>query len=227
MPQSAASTTAEKISWRQRRREDIAALMREDPAMCSPADVRAYSSPIRALWAHRRQHWLWMHGFRRLAMRLSRHTRNRYGIEIHPGATIGRRVVIDHGVGIVIGETAVIGNDCLIYHGVTLGGTGKHIGKRHPTVGDGCMIGAHAVLLGPITVGDGSKIGASAVVLQDIPAFSTAVGHPAHVCNTHEAPANWTFSSQASQELAEKELSGAGPKPRPADVDAGVSVSLG
>lgn len=192
----------DRITWRERKAEDIAAVMREDPAMCSSADVRAYSSPVRALWAHRRQHWLWEHDWRRLALILSRHTRNKYGIEIHPGATIGRRLVIDHGVGIVIGETAVIGDDCLIYHGVTLGGTGKDVGKRHPTVGDGVMIGAHAVVLGPITLGDGCRVGASAVVLKDVPAFSTAVGHPAHICNRHEAPEGWPFSSQASHDLA-------------------------
>ena len=116
-----------------------------------------------------------------MARAISQRSRRRTGIEIHPGATIGRRLVIDHGMGIVIGETAEIGDDCLIYHGVTLGGTGKDVGKRHPTIGNNVLIGTGAKVLGPIKVGDNSRIAANSVVLKEIPEDSTAVGIPARV----------------------------------------------
>ena len=116
-----------------------------------------------------------------MARAISQRSRRRTGIEIHPGATIGRRLVIDHGMGIVIGETAEIGDDCLIYHGVTLGGTGKDVGKRHPTIGNNVLIGTGAKVLGPIRVGDNSRIAANSVVLKEIPEDSTAVGIPARV----------------------------------------------
>ena len=116
-----------------------------------------------------------------LARLISQASRRRTGIEIHPGATIGKRLVIDHGMGLVIGETAEIGDDCLIYHGVTLGGTGKDVGKRHPTIGNNVLIGTGAKVLGPITIGSGSRVAANSVVLKDIPENSTAVGIPARV----------------------------------------------
>lgn len=173
--------TPEQMTLRELRREDIAAVLREDPAMHSKAEVLAYSAGIRAIWAYRRFHKLWLKGHRLLALRLSQACRNRYGIEIHPGATIGRRLTIDHGMGIVIGETAIIGNDCKIFHGVTLGGTGKETGKRHPTIGNNVMIGASSTILGSVTIGDNVKIGAGAVVLNDVPANTTAVGIPVRI----------------------------------------------
>ena len=136
---------------------------------------------LKATCSHRRAHWCYQHNLKLLARWISQASRRRTGIEIHPGATIGKRLVIDHGMGIVIGETAEIGDDCLIYHGVTLGGTGKDVGKRHPTIGNHVLIGTGAKVLGPITVGDGSRVAANAVVLKDIPENSTAVGSPARV----------------------------------------------
>ena len=131
--------------------------------------------------SHRLAHWCYRHDLKFLARAISQRSRRRTGIEIHPGATIGRRLVIDHGMGIVIGETAEIGDDCLIYHGVTLGGTGKDVGKRHPTIGNNVLIGTGAKVLGPIRVGDNSRIAANSVVLKEIPEDSTAVGIPARV----------------------------------------------
>ena len=177
--------TAEELTLRELHDEDIAAVMREDPAMCSREDVLAYSAGIRAIWSYRRFHRLWLRGYKRLALRMSKWCRNRYGIEIHPAATIGRRLVIDHGMGIVIGETAIVGNDCKLFHGVTLGGTGKERGKRHPTLGNGVMVGSGAKVLGNVTIGDNAKIGANAVVLWDVPANTTAVGMPARLVVHH------------------------------------------
>ncbi|MCH4054391.1 MAG: serine O-acetyltransferase [Atopobiaceae bacterium] len=173
--------TADEMTLRELHDEDIAAMLREDPAMHSREEVLAYSSGIRAIWAYRRFHRLWLRGHRLLALRLSRDCRNKYGIEIHPGATIGRRLTIDHGMGIVIGETTIIGNDCKLFHGVTLGGTGKETGKRHPTLGNNIMVGARATVLGSVTIGDDCRIGAGAVVLHDVPAHTTAVGIPAKI----------------------------------------------
>ena len=134
-----------------------------------------------ALIYHRQAHWLYKHKFFFLARALSQFARHMTGIEIHPGATIGRRLFIDHGMGIVIGETAEIGDDCTIYHGVTLGGTGHDTGKRHPTIGNNVLISTGAKVLGPFTVGDNSRIGANAVVLQEVPPNSTVVGVKARV----------------------------------------------
>ena len=126
-------------------------------------------------------HWCYNHKLYFLARLISQRSRHRTGIEIHPGAKIGRRLVIDHGMGIVIGETAEIGDDCLIFHGVTLGGTGKDVGKRHPTIGNNVLIGAGAKVLGPFKVGDNSRVAANSVVLSEIPPNSTAVGVPARI----------------------------------------------
>ena len=183
--------TADEMTLRELHDEDIAAMLREDPAMHSREEVLAYSSGIRAIWAYRRFHRLWLRGHRLLALRLSRDCRNKYGIEIHPGATIGRRLTIDHGMGIVIGETAEIGDDCLIYHGVTLGGTGKDVGKRHPTIGNNVLIGTGAKVLGPFKVGDNSRIAANFVVLSEIPPNSTAVGVPARVVKVDGRKVNY------------------------------------
>ena len=173
--------TPEEMSLRELREEDIEALLREDPAMNSAEEVLAYSAGVRAIWEYRRFHRMWLEGDKLGALRRAQACRNRYAIEIHPGATIGRRLSIDHGMGIVIGETAVLGNDCKLYHGVTLGGTGKETGKRHPTLGDNVMVGARATVLGSVTIGDNVKIGAGAVVLNDVPANTTAVGIPVRI----------------------------------------------
>ncbi len=173
--------TPEEMTLRELRREDIEAVLREDPAMNSEREVLAYSAGIRAIWAYRRFHRLWLKGHKLLALRMSQACRNHYGIEIHPGATIGRRLTIDHGMGIVIGETTIIGNDCKIFHGVTLGGTGKETGKRHPTLGNNVMVGARATVLGSVTIGNNVRVGAGAVVLNDVPANTTAVGVPVRI----------------------------------------------
>ena len=164
-----------------RLREDLASVRERDPAARSSLEILLLYPGIKAVRSHRRAHWLYEHGFSFLARAVSQRARRRTGIEIHPGATIGKRLVIDHGMGIVIGETAEIGDDCLIFHGVTLGGTGKDVGKRHPTIGDNVLIGTGAKILGPITVGSNSRIAANSVVLSPIPEDSTAVGIPARV----------------------------------------------
>ena len=162
-------------------RETIAAYQARDPAARSWLEILLLYPGIKAVRSHRLAHWCYRHDLKFLARAISQRSRRRTGIEIHPGATIGRRLVIDHGMGIVIGETAEIGDDCLIYHGVTLGGTGKDVGKRHPTIGNNVLIGTGAKVLGPIKVGDNSRIAANSVVLKEIPEDSTAVGIPAQV----------------------------------------------
>ena len=162
-------------------RETIAAYQARDPAARSWLEILLLYPGIKAVRSHRLAHWCYRHDLKFLARAISQRSRRRTGIEIHPGATIGRRLVIDHGMGIVIGETAEIGDDCLIYHGVTLGGTGKDVGKRHPTIGNNVLIGTGAKVLGPIRVGDNSRIAANSVVLREIPEDSTAVGIPARV----------------------------------------------
>lgn len=162
-------------------KELIAAYKARDPAARSAWEILTLYPGVRAVRNHRRAHWCHTHGLKFLGRAISQASRRRTGIEIHPGAKIGKRLVIDHGMGIVIGETAEIGDDCLIYHGVTLGGTGKETGKRHPTIGDNVLIGAGAKVLGPFTVGSNSRIAANSVVLSQIPEDSTAVGVPARV----------------------------------------------
>ena len=160
-------------------REDIANARSHDPAARSSFETWVVASGLHAVWAHRWHHLLWNHGFKFLARVGSQWTRFWTGIEIHPGATIGRRFFIDHGMGVVIGETAEVGNDVMMYHGVTLGGRSLKPGKRHPTIEDHVIIGAGAKILGPITVGEGSAIGANAVVVKDVAPNSLAVGIPA------------------------------------------------
>lgn len=162
-------------------REDIAAVLQRDPAANSAWQVLLTYPGIRALASHRRAHKLQKKGRVFLARWISQRSAHKTGIEIHPGATIGRRVFIDHGNGVVIGETAEIGDDVTIYQGVTLGGTGKESGKRHPTIGSGVMIGSGAKVLGAITIGEHSKIGAGSVVLKDVPAYCTVVGNPGRI----------------------------------------------
>ena len=162
-------------------KEDISVVFERDPAARTRWEILTTYPGVHALLAHRVSHWIWQQRFYWLA-RLSSHiARWLTGIEIHPGAVIGRRVFIDHGMGVVIGETAVIGDDCTLYHGVTLGGTSWNKGKRHPTLEQGVVIGAGAKVLGPITVGENAKIGSNAVVVKDVPAGATAVGIPARI----------------------------------------------
>lgn len=141
-------------------REDAQAAFERDPSADSVSDITRFSVGFKIVRAYRRQHWLYEHGHRSLALWLAMRSRIKYGAEIHPAARIGRRFTIDHGAGVVIGGTAIIGDDCLIYQGATLGMTGKHGGKRHPTLGNGVMIGAGSIVLGAITVGDGVYVGA-------------------------------------------------------------------
>ena len=162
-------------------REDIAAFRANDPAATSTISIILNSPGMRAIWAYRRQHWWWTHNHKLLARWLSTWSRHRFGVEIHPGATIGRRFIIDHGMGIVIGETTIIGDDCQLYQGVTLGGTGKECGKPHPTLGNHVVVGVGASVLGNITLGDNVKVGGGAVVVRDVPADCTVVGIPGHV----------------------------------------------
>ena len=161
--------------------ETLRAYQARDPAARSRLEIFLLYPGVHALIFHRVSHWLWKHKLRFLARLNSQIARHLTGIEIHPGATIGRRFVIDHGMGIVIGETAEIGDDVLLYHGVTLGGTGKDQGKRHPTIGNNVLIACGAKVLGPFKVGDNSRIASNAVVLTDLPANATAVGVPARV----------------------------------------------
>ena len=162
-------------------RYDIEAFRQRDPAATSSAEIVLLYSGLHARTAHRLSHKLYQKGHGFTARLVSQGAKFITGIEIHPGATIGRGLVIDHGAGVVIGETAEIGDNCTIYQGVTLGGTGKNVGKRHPTLGNNVMIGAGAKVLGPLTIGDNAKIAAGAVALHDVPADSTAVGIPARV----------------------------------------------
>ena len=164
-----------------RLREDINSVKDRDPAATSAVSVLLNYPGIHALWAHRFNHWLWRHGRHGLARWGSQVVRFFTGIEIHPGATIGRRFFIDHGMGVVIGETSIIGDDVTLYQGVTLGGTGKEHGKRHPTLEDCVVVGVGATVLGNITVGHGSKVGGGAVVIDSVPPQCTVVGVPGRV----------------------------------------------
>ena len=162
-------------------REDLKSFMEHDPAARSPIEIALLYPGFKALRSHKKAHWFLKHNMPFIARLISQRTAHKTGIEIHPGATIGKRVVIDHGTGIVIGETTEIGDDVMIYQGVTLGGTGKDIGKRHPTIESGVMIGSGAKVLGPITVGRNAKVAAGAVVVKDVEPNSTVVGVPGRV----------------------------------------------
>jgi serine O-acetyltransferase len=164
-----------------RLREDIRVVFERDPAARTFFEVLTTYPGVHAILWHRLSHALWNMGFKWLARLSSTLARWCTGIEIHPGAKIGRRVFIDHGMGVVIGETAQIGDDCTLYHGVTLGGTSWQKGKRHPTLESGVIVGAGAKVLGPITLGEGCKVGSNAVVVKDVPAGATAVGIPARI----------------------------------------------
>jgi serine O-acetyltransferase len=177
-------------------KQDIAVVFNRDPAARTYWEVLTTYPGLHALIIHRLSHWLWKKRFYWLARFNSHIARWMTGIEIHPGASIGERVFIDHGMGVVIGETAVIGNDCTLYHGVTLGGTSWNKGKRHPTLAEHVVVGAGAKILGPIMIGAGAKIGSNAVVVKDVPEGATAVGIPARIVDQE--------SEQQRNEMAKK-----------------------
>ncbi len=162
-------------------KEEVSSIMSRDPAMRSPWEVLFMCPSYKALKSYRRAHWFFERGHILIARHISMRCRRKTGIEIHPGAKIGKRLFIDHGAGVVIGETTEIGDDCTLYQNVTLGGTGKDVGKRHPTLGNNVLVGAGARVLGPFKIGDNSKIAANAVVLEEVPPNCTAVGVPARV----------------------------------------------
>jgi len=162
-------------------REDVANVVEHDPAAKSRLEVFLCYSGLHAVWFYRMNHWMWNHGLFLVARMLSQAARFLTGIEIHPAAKIGRRLFIDHGHGVVIGETAIVGDDVTLYQGVTLGGTGKEHGKRHPTIEDNVVVGGGAKILGNIIVGKNCRIGAGSVVLRNVPENSTVVGVPGHI----------------------------------------------
>jgi serine O-acetyltransferase len=182
-----------------RLREDIQSVFDRDPAARTFWEVLTCYPGVHAMVAHRLAHWLWVHRCAGWVALVSHLGRFFTGIEIHPGASIGRRLFIDHGMGVVIGETAVIGDDVTLYHGVTLGGTSWNKGRRHPTLENGVVIGAGAKVLGPITIGASAKVGSNAVVVKNVPAGATAVGNPARIIDSVQArsasrwPGNWVF----------------------------------
>lgn len=162
-------------------RRDIAAARQRDPAAPSTLEVVFAYPGVHAIWGHRISHWLWKRGARVAARTLAEITRILTGVDIHPGATLGPGLFIDHATGVVIGETAEVGEDVMIYHGVTLGGSGRDTGKRHPTIGDRVIIGAGAKVLGAIKIGDDSRIGANAVVVKEVPSSAVVVGVPGQI----------------------------------------------
>lgn len=162
-------------------KEELDSIMARDPAARSRFEVYFLYSGFRALRAYRKANWFYRHNMKFIARWISQRARHKTGIEIHPGATIGKGLFIDHGMGVVIGETTEIGDNCTIYQNVTLGGTGKDVGKRHPTLGNNVMVGSGAKILGPFKVGDNARVAAGAVVLSEIPDNATAVGVPAKV----------------------------------------------
>jgi serine O-acetyltransferase len=179
-----------------RLKEEIGVVFERDPAARNTWEVVTCYPGFHAMLFHRAAHRLWKAGFKWLARLVSHFSRWLTGIEIHPGATIGRRFFIDHGMGVVIGETAEIADDCTLYHGVTLGGTSWNKGKRHPTLGKGVVVGAGAKILGPILVGDGARIGSNAVVVKEVPAGATAIGIPARIVEAEDSH-NGRFAAYA------------------------------
>lgn len=172
----------------ERIQEDIQAIYRRDPAARSTLEILTCYPGLHALWFHRRAHWLYHHNLKVSARFVSHVSRFLTGIEIHPGAALGRRIVIDHGMGVVIGETAEVGDDVLIYMGVVLGGTALDNVKRHPTVGKNVILGSGAILLGPIGIGDGAKVGAGSVVVRPVPPGATVVGVPGRIAGPGDGP---------------------------------------
>ena len=171
------------------RNEDLQCVLERDPAADNRFIVALCYPGYHAVRAYRRAHRLYLNNHKKLARIVSEICRFRTGVDIHPAAQIGKRLFIDHATGVVIGETTIIGDDCTIYQGVTLGGTGKDTGKRHPTIGNNVTISAGSSVLGPVTIGDHAKVGAGAVVLCDVPEYSTVVGVPGHIVRTRKCPA--------------------------------------
>ena len=171
-------------------REDIKTVQAQDPAAQNGLVIFLSYPGLHAKWNHVPEHWLWEHGHRSLARVLSQLTRHITGVEIHPAAQIGKHFFIDHAMGVVIGETAIVGDNCVLYQGVTLGGTGNETGKRHPTLGNNVLIGAGTKVLGPVYIGDNARIGAGSVVLCNLPANCTAVGVPAEVVRINNKAVN-------------------------------------
>lgn len=169
-------------------REDIASIFKRDPAARNTLEVLFCYAGLHAVWLHRLAHWLWKRRLFFLGRFISHLARFFTGIEIHPGATIGRNFFIDHGMGVVIGETAEIGNNVTLYHGVTLGGVSLERTKRHPTVGDNVVIGSGSKVLGPFTVGENSRIGSNSVVVKEVPSTATVVGIPGKIVMSHDKP---------------------------------------
>ena len=190
--------------------ETLAAYQARDPAARSKLEIFLLYPGVHATLYHHAAHFCYCHKMKFLARSISQWSRFWTGIEIHPGAKIGRRLVIDHGMGIVIGETAEVGDDCLIYHGVTLGGTGKDQGKRHPTIGNNVLLSTGSKVLGPFKVGDGARIAANAVVLKEIPENATAVGVPARVVRIAGEKTNFVgdVDQVGVTDPGEKELEG-------------------
>lgn len=191
-------------------KSDLNAYMERDPAARSRFEIYFLYSGFKAVRAYRRANWCYRHNMKFLARWISQNARRRTGVEIHPGATIGSGLVIDHGMGVVIGETTEIGNDCTIYQNVTLGGTGKDHGKRHPTLGNNVLVGTGAKVLGPFKVGDNARIAAGAVVLSEVPENATAVGVPARITRINGVKVNDVLdqihiSDPVSQQLCKLE----------------------
>ena len=180
-------------------REDVSAVFHRDPAARRRWEVYTLYPGLHAIWLHRLAHRLWRRGWHWLARALSHFGRWLTGIEIHPGARIGRRFFIDHGMGVVIGETADIGDDCTLYHGVTLGGTSWEKGKRHPTLENGVVVGAGAKILGPIVIGENARVGSNSVVVKPVPANATVVGIPARVVGPKPAAADQSGTARRSE----------------------------
>lgn len=177
------TSTEKRVS---RWKEDIQSVFERDPAARNTFEIVTAYPGVHAIMYHRLSHWLWNRGLKWLARMFSNVARWFTGIEIHPGAVIGRRFFIDHGMGVVIGETAVIGDDCTLYHGVTLGGTSWEKGKRHPTLSNNVVVGAGAKVLGPILIGEGARIGSNSVVVKDVPPGATVVGVPGRLINPRQ-----------------------------------------
>jgi len=178
---------SERISIWQHMKEDVRCVFDRDPAARTTFEIITTYPGVQAVQWHRLSHWLWQHNVKWVARALSMFSRWLTGVEIHPAAKIGRRFFIDHGMGVVIGETAEIGNDCTLYHGVTLGGTSWKEGKRHPTLGNNIIVGAGAKVLGPITLSDGARIGSNAVVVKDVDADQTVIGIPGRVVKSSQS----------------------------------------
>lgn len=191
-------------------KEELDSVIDRDPAARSRIEVYFLYSGFKAVHAYRKAHWFYEHNMKFIARYLSQRARHKTGIEIHPGAQIGRGLFIDHGMGVVIGETTVIGDNCTLYQGVTLGGTGKDHGKRHPTLGNNVMVGSGAKVLGPFRVGDNARVAAGAVVLDEVPDNATAVGVPARIVRLNGVrPCNLDqihVADPIAQELCQMEI---------------------